>query len=105
MKAIIDLSQYQSKSGLLESLVMKLGLDPARVADLDSLYQSLIASSGDLDIVFIHKAKLAKALSVYFGMLTMTIEEVGESRRDLKTYTYYDEEEVKDEDGTGQKNV
>lgn len=102
MRVIIDLRQYQNKSELLDALIDELGLDPARVVDLDSLYEDLIKGSGELDIIFTHKADLSKSLSVYFGMLTMTIEEVAEARRDLRTETYYDEE---DASGIRQKDL
>lgn len=105
MKAIIDLSQYKNKSELLGALVGKLGLNLKKTIDLDSLYESLIVGSEDLYIVFIHKAQLSKSLSVYFGMLTMTIEEAAETRRNLKTSTYYQEEEEQDANGTQQKSL
>lgn len=102
MKTMIDLRQYRNKSELLGAVIDKLGLDPAKVVDLDSLYENLIDGTGDTEIIFTHKSKLSKSLSVYFGMLTMTIEEVAETRRDLRTNTYYDEE---DAGGIRQKNL
>lgn len=61
--------------------------------DLDQLYDALAVHRDELNVVFVNKSELPEEISVYFGMLGMTIEEVSETREGLKTATYYFQEE------------
>lgn len=91
MKVIVNLSEISSNAELLQAVT-----GPARITaeDLDQLYEALKNSSSELNYVFVHKSGMPEELSVYFAMLSMTIEEVSEIRHDLRVSTYYYDEEV-----------
>lgn len=92
MKVVVDLSEYGNRNELLKKLTSAIGMDAEKVHDLDLLYENLVAGTEDLHIVFTNKLSMTKEISVFVGMLHMTIEEAMESRKNLTFDTYYYEE-------------